>query len=290
MWFLKIYRLQYFFNQAFLVDNKSGNRTQDLAIFISSPVHPYPGRCTLEKLLSFTRTSFLSCTIVNPGEFIKIVVRINAFLKVFFFSFFFLEEQEEFMLYPTIPSPTEFCESPDVTRYSFFDPPHVLSVWSSVSERNLGRNLQKMAKFALTVSLAILLQVISVLAVYTEDKCIKGKYHKASPSPETAAFKACHAFKDSSCCTANFTVELMANETRNLYNHSWHRCGQLSEKCQQFWVTQVAIIFRRFTLARIAATGLSSQDRTDPPFARTKALDPKGIICERDTNRATKLF
>ena len=130
-----------------------------------------------------------------------------------------------------------------------------------------------MAKFALTVSLAILVQVTSVLAAYTEDKCIKGEFHKASPSPETAAFKACHAFKDSSCCKADFTVELMANETRNLYNHSWHRCGQLSEKCQQFWVTQVAIIFRRFTLARIAATGLSSQDRTDPPFARTKAID-----------------
>ena len=99
-----------------------------------------------------------------------------------------------------------------------------------------------MAKFALTISLVILLHVISVLAVYTEDKCIKGKWHKASPSPETDEFKTCHAFKDSSCCTAEFTVELMANETRNLYNHSWHRCGQLSEKCQQFWVTQVALI------------------------------------------------
>ena len=87
MWFLKICRLQYFFNQAFLVDNRSGNQTQDLAILISSPV--YPSRCTLEKLLSFTRTSFLSCTIVNPGELIKIVVRINAFLKVFFFFFLF---------------------------------------------------------------------------------------------------------------------------------------------------------------------------------------------------------
>lgn len=186
-----------------------------------------------------------------------------------------------------------------------------------------------MAKFALTVSLAILLQVISVLAVYTEDKCIKGKYHKASPSPETAAFKACHAFKDSSCCTANFTVELMANETRNLYNHSWHRCGQLSEKCQQFWVTQVGIILKRFTLARIAQLGCPV-DRTvrieqiprspaqkhliqyvpslaEPWFvfwrakilmARPNEPDtmfaaktyPKGIICERDTNRATKLF
>ena len=101
-------------------------------------------------------------------------------------------------------------------------------------------------KFALTVSLAILLQVISVPLFSTEekDKCIKGKWHKDSPSPETDAFKACHAFKDNSCCTAEFTVELMASETRNLYNHSWHRCGQLSEKCQQFWITQVVLIFR----------------------------------------------
>ena len=105
----------------------------------------------------------------------------------------------------------------------------------------------EMMKFALIVFFAILLQVISVPAVYTEGgegKCIKGKWHKASPSPETDAFKTCHAFKDNSCCTAEFTVELMANETRNLYNHSWHRCGQLSDKCQQFWITQVVLIFR----------------------------------------------
>lgn len=174
----------------------------------------------------------------------------------------------------TLPSPPLLNFARVLTGYSFSDPSHVLSVWSSVSREFISeRYLQEMAKFALTVSLAILVQVTSVLAAYTEDKCIKGEFHKASPSPETAAFKACHAFKDSSCCKADFTVELMANETRNLYNHSWHRCGQLSEKCQQFWVTQVAIIFRRFTLARIAATGLSSQDRTDPPFARTKAID-----------------
>ena len=104
------------------------------------------------------------------------------------------------------------------------------------------RETLKMAKFALVVFLFIILQVISVHALYTEDKCIKGEWHKASPSPETAEFKTCHAFKDSSCCTAKFTVELMANETRNLYNHSWHRCGQLSKKCQQFWVKQVHFV------------------------------------------------
>ena len=94
-----------------------------------------------------------------------------------------------------------------------------------------------MAKFVLLVCLFLQF----VFSVASEDKCIAGPYHKSSPSPETSDFKACHAFKDSSCCTAAFTVELVANETRNLYNHSWHRCGQLSEKCQEFWVKQVSL-------------------------------------------------
>lgn len=99
-----------------------------------------------------------------------------------------------------------------------------------------------MAKFVLLVCLFLHF----VFCVASEDKCISGKYHKSSPSPETSDFKACHAFKDSSCCTADFTVELVANETRNLYNHSWHRCGQLSDKCQGFWVKQVSVLSRSF--------------------------------------------
>ena len=106
-----------------------------------------------------------------------------------------------------------------------------------------------MAKFVLLVCLFLQ----CVFCVASEDKCIAGDYHKSSPSRETSDFKACHAFKDSSCCTAAFTVELVANETRNLYNHSWHRCGQLSEKCQEFWVKQVSVfvscwfeVFRSF--------------------------------------------
>lgn len=96
-----------------------------------------------------------------------------------------------------------------------------------------------MAKFVLAICCFLFLQIVHSLA--SEGKCIKGRYHKPSPSPETSGYKACHAFKESSCCTANFTVELEANEARNLYNHSWHRCGQLSQKCQQYWVMQVSL-------------------------------------------------
>ncbi|XP_068670741.1 riboflavin-binding protein-like isoform X1 [Montipora foliosa] len=97
-----------------------------------------------------------------------------------------------------------------------------------------------MTKFILVIFCILSLQVVSSLAsqVASEGDCINGDYHKASPSPETKDFATCHAFKENSCCTAEFTVELMANEAKNLYNHSWHRCGQLSEKCQQFWIKQ----------------------------------------------------
>ncbi|XP_015774952.1 PREDICTED: riboflavin-binding protein-like isoform X1 [Acropora digitifera] len=93
-----------------------------------------------------------------------------------------------------------------------------------------------MMKFSWIVCYILSCQITFSLA--NEGQCIDGPYHKPSPSPETNEFKTCHAYKDNSCCTAEFTVELVANETKNLYNHSWHRCGQLSEKCQQFWVKQ----------------------------------------------------
>lgn len=97
-----------------------------------------------------------------------------------------------------------------------------------------------MGNLFIAVCCVLLLQTVSILA--SNGKCIEGDHHKRSPTAETSEFKTCHAFKNSSCCTADFTVELVANETRNLYNHSWHLCGQLSTKCQQFWVTQVSLI------------------------------------------------
>ena len=98
-----------------------------------------------------------------------------------------------------------------------------------------------MMKFSWIICYILSCQITFSLA--NDWKCINGPYHKPSPSPETNEFKTCHAFKDNSCCTAAFTVELVANETKNLYNHSWHRCGQLSEKCKQFWVKQVRFLF-----------------------------------------------
>ena len=77
-------------------------------------------------------------------------------------------------------------------------------------------------------------------ADHEQGQCIEGLYHKPTPSPETEQFQSCHAWKDNSCCTTEFTVELIANQTRNLYNHSWHRCGKLSPECEEFWIKQVS--------------------------------------------------
>lgn len=89
------------------------------------------------------------------------------------------------------------------------------------------------------VSTALLLFLCSASFVQGEEKCLDGKYHKANPSPQVTGYKACEPWQNKSCCTAEFTVELVNNQTQTLYNHSWHRCGQLSDKCEKFWVEQV---------------------------------------------------
>ena len=71
------------------------------------------------------------------------------------------------------------------------------------------------------------------------EQCIEGRYHKESPSAETDEYKVCTPWKSLTCCTPQFDNELDKNEARNLYNHSWHRCGNLSKECLRFWKRQV---------------------------------------------------
>lgn len=73
-----------------------------------------------------------------------------------------------------------------------------------------------------------------------KDECIKGKYHKAAPTPETTTrFAECLPWQNKTCCTAAFTKELTANQTRKLYGHDWHLCKKLSKQCERFWMDQV---------------------------------------------------
>ena len=79
------------------------------------------------------------------------------------------------------------------------------------------------------------------------EQCIEGKYHKTAPSAETQQYHHCQPWKKLTCCKAEFTKELAINETRNLYNHSWHRCGQLSPACLSFWFEQVRSCLSKFS-------------------------------------------
>lgn len=66
--------------------------------------------------------------------------------------------------------------------------------------------------------------------------CLPGSKHKAKPTPEDSSYKACHVFKNSSCCTSEFTNQLAQPVVQGIRNFSWTRCGNLSAKCQEYMI------------------------------------------------------
>ncbi|CAH1775940.1 unnamed protein product [Owenia fusiformis] len=66
------------------------------------------------------------------------------------------------------------------------------------------------------------------------ERCLEGPFHKTSPSPEGPDYNECFSWKNKSCCTAEFTQELRANKSVNIYNFHWDHCGPISQPCEQF--------------------------------------------------------
>ena len=68
------------------------------------------------------------------------------------------------------------------------------------------------------------------------DFCLKGPYHKPSPSIEDKdEFQECVSWQqDVSCCNASLTESISLHQARQLYNYSWDLCGNLSQKCEAF--------------------------------------------------------
>jgi len=60
-------------------------------------------------------------------------------------------------------------------------------------------------------------------------ECIKGSHHKDKPSPEGPEYVECQPWKESTCCTAEYTAELKRNNVEVLYNFSWNHCKNLSQ-------------------------------------------------------------
>eukprot|EP00117_Sycon_ciliatum_P013389 scpid90446/ scgid14074/ Riboflavin-binding protein; Riboflavin-binding protein, plasma form; Riboflavin-binding protein, yolk major form; Riboflavin-binding protein, yolk minor form len=84
------------------------------------------------------------------------------------------------------------------------------------------------------------LQLASLASVQgelrTDGLCVNGTKHKTRPSPEGSDYAECHNYKQSSCCTANFTKVLAQATVTHIENFHWGRCGNLSKACEDFMI------------------------------------------------------
>ena len=104
-------------------------------------------------------------------------------------------------------------------------------------------------------------------------ECINGSYHKDKPSPEGSDYVECQPWKESSCCTAEFTAELKRNNVEVLYNFSWNHCANLSEVR---YACQALIKMHWFSFGRIFLqfTNVSWQSDAIRRSHRNKTLRP----------------
>ena len=89
--------------------------------------------------------------------------------------------------------------------------------------------------FTIQAAIAFFL-VSSVYGKIDPPRCLTGTFHKLNPGPETSDYKACHAYKDKTCCTAAFTNQLAVTPIAKIGNFSWLTCRQrsLSKQCEDF--------------------------------------------------------
>lgn len=67
-------------------------------------------------------------------------------------------------------------------------------------------------------------------------RCLPGNNHKKYASAEENLL-ACKAYKNNSCCTSDFTRQLVPSPIKSIYNFSWTPCNNtLSARCEAFLV------------------------------------------------------
>eukprot|EP00794_Sanderia_malayensis_P015406 gene15406-16978_t len=76
--------------------------------------------------------------------------------------------------------------------------------------------------------------MIAIDAQLPAAQCLTGEFHRTQPGKETASYKACHLYKDNTCCTAKFTEQLSHVPIQKIGNFSWTTCGNISSKCDAF--------------------------------------------------------
>lgn len=90
--------------------------------------------------------------------------------------------------------------------------------------------------FFVSQLVAAILLISSVHGELKPPICLTGNYHKVKPGPETVDYRACHAYKESTCCTADFTKQIEASPLKKIGNFSWISCSPtgFSKKCEEF--------------------------------------------------------
>ncbi|XP_013411266.1 riboflavin-binding protein [Lingula anatina] len=67
------------------------------------------------------------------------------------------------------------------------------------------------------------------------DECLAGVNHKSRPGPEPY-LRACRTYRNSACCTPQFTRQLAASPITKVGDTNWNLCGQLSARCERHMV------------------------------------------------------
>lgn len=93
-----------------------------------------------------------------------------------------------------------------------------------------------MKPFVVIIYLFVLSAGSTSEATVFRNRCLPGYNHKKAPGPEGPEYKACHVFKENTCCTANFTNQLAVPVVENIDSFNWTLCGILTKPCQDFMV------------------------------------------------------
>ena len=67
------------------------------------------------------------------------------------------------------------------------------------------------------------------------DKCIATNYHKSKPGQELGITE-CVPWRPHACCSKNTTDAIKKDGGLTLYNMRWDHCGNLSEKCRDYFI------------------------------------------------------
>lgn len=120
-----------------------------------------------------------------------------------------------------------------ISRFCEFDGQRNISLNTFFS--SLWRTMHASVKF-LIHAFSLLLIANAAIGHEIGQRCLPGNNHKKYASAEENLL-ACKAYKNNSCCTSDFTRQLVPSPIKSIYNFSWTPCNNtLSARCEAFLV------------------------------------------------------